>query len=67
MKEAIYKLVKPDEAWRKFLEFDDRITHTILKECKENNISVCPRGETESVDEFAERVARVLAIRQGYK
>ena len=67
MKEAIYKLAKPDEAWRKFLEFDDRITHTILKECEKNNISVCPRGETESVDEFAERVAQALGIRQGYK
>jgi len=67
MKEVIYQLAKPEEAWRKFLEFDGRITHTILKECQENNISVCPRGETESVDEFAERVAHVLGIRQGYK
>ena len=62
MKDEIYQLPKPEEAWRKFLEFDDRITHTILKECQENNISVCPRGETESVDEFAERVAHVLGI-----
>ena len=67
MKEAVYQLAKPDDAWRKFLEFNDRITHTILKECQENDISVCPRGETESVDEFAERVAHVLGIRQGYK
>jgi hypothetical protein len=67
MKEAIYQLPKPEEAWRKFLEFDDRITHTILKECQENNISVCSRGETESVDEFAERVAHVLGIRQSYQ
>ena len=62
MKEAIDQLAKPEEAWRKFLEFDERITHTILKECQEKNISVCPRGETESVDEFAERVAHVLGI-----
>ena len=67
MKEAIYQLAKPEEAWCKFLDFDTRITHTILKECKENNISVCPRGETESVEEFAERVACALGIRQGYK
>jgi len=63
MKEAIYQLPKPEEAWCKFLKFDERITHTILKECQENNISVCPRGETESVDEFAESVAHVLGIR----
>lgn len=63
MKEAVYRLAKPEEAWRKFLEFDDLITRTILKECQENDIAVCPRGETESVDEFAERVANVLGIR----
>ncbi len=67
MKEAVYQLAKPEESWRKFLEFDDRITRTILKECQENEIAVCPRGETESVDEFAERVAHVLGIRQGHK
>jgi replication-associated recombination protein RarA len=63
MKEVIYQLDKPEEAWRRFLEFDDRITHTIVKECQENNISVCWRGEGESVDEFAGRVADVLGIR----
>ncbi len=67
MKEVVSLLEKPEEAWRKFLEFDDRITNTILKECQENDIVVCPRGETESVDEFAERVAHVLGIRQGHK
>lgn len=64
MKEAVYQLPEPEEAWRKFLEFDDRITQTILKECQENDIPVCSRGETESVDEISERVARVLGIRQ---
>ncbi len=63
MKEAVYQLTKPEDAWRKFLEFDGLITRTILKECQENDIAVCPRGETESVDEFAERVAHVLGIR----
>jgi len=67
MKEAVYQLAKPEEVWRKFLEFDGRITRTILKECQENDIEVCPRGETESVDEFAERVAHALGIRQGHK
>ncbi|MEA1979180.1 MAG: hypothetical protein U9N80_14920, partial [Chloroflexota bacterium] len=67
MKEAVYQLPKPEEAWRKFLEFDGRITHTILKESRENNISVCERVETESVDEFAERVVHVLGIRQGHQ
>lgn len=64
MKEAVYQLPEPEEAWRKFLEFDGRITQTILKECQENDIPVCSRGKTESADEFAERVARVLGIRK---
>jgi hypothetical protein len=64
MKEAIYQLPKPDEAWHKFLEFDNRITQTTLKECRENNISVCSRSETHSVDEFAMTVSHVLGIRQ---
>jgi hypothetical protein len=63
MKEAVYQLAKPEKAWRKFLEFDDRITRTILKESRENNVAVCERDEAESVDEFADRVAHVLGIR----
>ena len=67
MKKAIYQLPNPDEKWRRFLEFDERITDTILKECQENNIAVCPRSELEAVNDFAERVASVLAIRQNNK
>jgi hypothetical protein len=63
MKKVIHQLEKPEEAWRRFLEFDDRITQTILKECRENDIPVCTRSETESVAELAERVAQVLGIR----
>ena len=62
MKEAIYQLPNPGEAWRKFLEFDGRITGTILKECQENNISVCSRGAAEKVDAFAQRVGAILGI-----
>jgi hypothetical protein len=62
MKEAIYHLAQPEEAWRKFLEFDDRITSTILKECQEHHIAVCSRDEGESVDQFADRVTRILGI-----
>jgi hypothetical protein len=63
MKEMIYQWPEPEKAWRKFLAFDKRITHTILKESRENNISVCARNETEPVDKFAERVAQALEIR----
>lgn len=63
MKESVYQLAEPHEAWRKFIELDERTTQTILKECLENNISVCRRGETESIEQFAERVAHVLGLR----
>jgi hypothetical protein len=62
MKELIYNLPEPEKAWQKFLEYDKCITETILKECQENNISVCSRNREESVDEFAERVARAFGI-----
>lgn len=64
MKAMVYQLPKPEAAWRKFLEFDSQITHTILKECRENNIAICSRGVSESVDEFAEMVAKALGIQQ---
>lgn len=64
MKEYIYQLPNPEEAWRKFLEFDENINQTILKESQENGISICSRSETESVDDFAKRVANILGIQQ---
>jgi hypothetical protein len=63
MKEAVYQLPQPEEMWNKFLEFDHLITQTILKECQENNISICFRHETDTVHEIVERVARILGIR----
>jgi hypothetical protein len=62
MKEVIDQLPRPEDAWRKFLEFDERITVTILNECRENNISICSRDGTASVDEFAAAVAHALEI-----
>ena len=62
MKQAVDQLPRPEEAWRKFLEFDDRITATILRQCLKSHIPVCPRDETASADELAERVARVLGF-----
>ncbi|MCP4421997.1 MAG: hypothetical protein GY805_35735 [Chloroflexi bacterium] len=62
MKEFIYQLPDPDAAWRRFLEFDAQITRTIYEECQQNQIAVCLRSETDSVDEFAERVRRTLGI-----
>ncbi|HUN23533.1 MAG TPA: hypothetical protein PK299_10425 [Anaerolineales bacterium] len=59
MQEIIFQLPNSKEAWRKFLEFDGKITHTILKECQESNITIVSRNATETVDELSERVAKV--------
>ena len=60
MKEFIYQLPNPEQAWQTFLDFDARITQTILEESQQHNIAVCTRSEAESVAELAERVAVVL-------
>ena len=62
MKHAVDQLPHAEEAWRKFLEFDERITATILRECQENHIPVLPRDTTASPDELAERAAVALGI-----
>jgi hypothetical protein len=62
MKAAVETLPNPEAAWRRFLEFDQRINATILKECQVIEIPVCLRNEGESIEEIAGRVARVLGI-----
>ena len=62
MKEYVFQLSNPEESWRKFLEFDEKITVTILKECQENNISIFSRDTKETIDELTERVANTLEL-----
>jgi hypothetical protein len=58
MKEAVYQLPNPTAAWRRFLEFDTRLTQTILDECRGCGIRSYVRGRATSVEELAEWVAR---------
>jgi hypothetical protein len=62
MKAFIYHLPKADEAWKRFLDFDEQITASILRESNENGITICTRSAAEPVDLFAERVSSVLKI-----
>lgn len=62
MNEAIVQLARPQEAWRTFVQFDERITQTILSECQENAIAVCSRSPGETADGLAERAAEVLGL-----
>ena len=62
MKDYVFQLPNPEEAWRNFLEFDTLITETIFREAQEKNIAICARNESETVDNFSEHVARKLGI-----
>lgn len=62
MKELVQQLSKPIDPWRTFLEFDRKITETILSECSDSNIAVCTRSEHESPTKFSSRVAQVLRM-----
>ena len=56
MKDALAHLPDPAAAWRTFLEFDTRITQTILAECRQSGISIYQRHSATSVDELAEHI-----------
>ena len=62
MKDAIYQLPNPEEAWLKFLDFDKQISRTIERECQENNISICRMNSTTPAEELAVVVARIIGF-----
>lgn len=65
MQEFVHQLPEPEKAWHTFLEFDCRITGTLLRECRENDIAIHVRTANESVDESCATVARILGILRG--
>jgi hypothetical protein len=62
MKEAIDQLPNPEAMWRTFLEFDSRITRTMLEECQQQGIAICSRDAIASVTALVERVAGLWGI-----
>jgi len=62
MKDAIYQLPNPEEAWLKFLDFDKQITCAIEKECRENNISMCRMNSNAPAGDLAVEVARMIGL-----
>lgn len=62
MKESVCQLPDPQETWQKFLEFDSKITSTILEECRQSGINVLSRDTDESVGELTARVANAWCI-----
>jgi len=64
MKEAILRLAEPEQAWRQFLAFDEKITQAILKECQDSGIPICRRADGTTPGQFAEHVASKLGLRR---
>ena len=62
MKEAIDQLPHPDVMWRTFLDFDRRITDTMLHECQEQGIAICRRAAATPVAALVEQVASLWEI-----
>ena len=45
MKDMVWRLPHPQEAWRKFLDADSLMTRTLLEECKTGGIHIIRRNE----------------------
>ncbi len=62
MKTEIDGLPNGEAAWRKFLEFDHRLTTTILEECRDAGIPVFRRQSSTTVDALASQVIGELGL-----
>ena len=62
MKDMFSYFPNPEASWGKFLEFDGRITLTVEKEARENNIPLLKREKNEALESFAAKVAQKLTL-----
>lgn len=62
MRLFVDQLPNPEESWRKFLEFDARITETIWQESLACGIPVCIRSREDPIEAFAQCVGQTLGI-----
>ena len=62
MKDFIFQLPHPEQAWQTFLEFDANITQTMQEESQQQGITVCSRSESESVAKFSQRVTEAFGF-----
>lgn len=58
MKQSILALPDGETAWRKFLHFDQCLTETLLRECRENHIKIVGLDPGTLVSELASLVLR---------
>ncbi len=66
MREMFDHFHEPEVRWRKFLEFDTKITETVYEEARENKINVAARGKTENIATFSKSIARQLGLQKGH-
>lgn len=62
MKAMVMGLPFGEQAWERFLEFDERITSTIREECVLTGVATCAWSAGESVDCVARRRAELFAM-----
>lgn len=62
MKAMIDQLPHPEQTWQIFLDYDRRITETLLREARASEVPVLAAAADESVAAFAGRVASTLQL-----
>jgi hypothetical protein len=62
MKEMVFQLPNPEEAWQRFLHFDAVMSRTILRECRESGIGILMRTEQTPLSDSVEQVVACLGI-----
>jgi hypothetical protein len=62
MKRSVLALPDGEAMWRRFLDYDRRMTETIGQESREAGIRVFGWEEAAAVAHLAESVARTLAL-----
>jgi hypothetical protein len=60
MKEMVFRLPDPENAWKKFLRLDSLMTRTMVEECEASGIWVFARDQDTEAKEFAHGIWRFL-------
>lgn len=63
MKEMIFELPSPEEKWRRFLDYDRRISETLVEESRRVGIMIYRRQAATSVDQLADALIGHFGLR----
>lgn len=62
MRDMVWQLPRPEEAWRKFLDADSLMTRVLSEECKASGIRILRRDERTSISASRKQIAGLLGI-----